>query len=126
VQWLLVAAMDRFLLGVFFVFLFCHLFCRFCCLESGAFVAFVLRASAWSAGRVVIMRDVRRFLHMQLGLADHLFADVPAFGFGVVFDLVVLQIWEGSLMWVYSRWRVLVWDPVWSTWNFAVCHLIFS
>jgi len=26
----------------------------------------------------------------------------------------------------YSRWRVLVLDPVWSTWNSAVRQLIFS
>jgi len=75
----------------------------------------------------VTMQDVGSFcLHMELCLFDHLLADVSVWVFDLVFVGPVLQIWTRSLMRGFSRWRVLVWDPVWSTWNFAVSHLIFS
>jgi len=52
----------------------------------------VLCDLAWSAGRSVIVRDVRSLSHAVVFM-DHLFADGPHFwDFGVVFVVAVLQL----------------------------------
>jgi len=94
--------------------------------ECGAIVAFAL-GLAWSTGRAVMVRNVKSYSHTQLGYEDHEFLMGPSsWNSGVVFVVAVLQIWAASLMGGYSRWRVLVLDPAWSTWNSAVSHLILS
>jgi len=58
----------------------------------------------WCASRAVIVRDVRRFfLHMQLSLMDHLFADVLPFlghwcGFRCGCAAVMNKITDGGLL----------------------------
>jgi len=62
-SWRLGAAMDRLFWSSCGDFVLSSVVPLFC-LDSSDFLAFVLRGSALSAGRAVIVRDVRMFLHM--------------------------------------------------------------
>jgi len=94
--------------------------------ESGVFVACALGFGlvSWPCGDCAGGEESFR---IQWCLIEYLFAHVPhSWDCGVVFVVAVLQIWSESLMGGYSRWRVLVLDPVWSTWNSAVRQSYFE
>jgi len=94
--------------------------------ESGAFVAFALGFGLgyWPCGDSVGCKEVWCFAcSFAVGSCV---AHLSTWDCGVVFVVAVLQICTRSLMGGYSRWRVLVLAPVWSTWNSAVRQLILS